>query len=102
MLLLSAPCPGASRGVPDVHDSHRVTENPREDFEWIANKRYDSHAGPPLDAGRPLRKIGNIGYNVSDARFECGGHSIAKLSAAITRNLAQVTNRQRFVNSTHH
>jgi hypothetical protein len=58
----------------------------------IANERHDSHAGPPLDTRRLLWKIGNACYNFSDARFERGCDSIAKLLAAIARNLAQVTN----------
>jgi hypothetical protein len=78
--------------VSDVHNSHGVTDDSIEDFEWIANERYESHAGPPLDARRSFWIIGNVCHNVSDARFERGGDSIAKLLAAITGNLTQVTN----------
>ena len=76
----------------DVHNSHCVTDSPIEDFEWIANERNDSHAASPLDARRPFWIIGNVCYNVSHAHFECSSDSIAKLLAAVARNLAQVTN----------
>ena len=76
----------------DVHNSHCVTDSPIENFEWIANERNDSHAGPLLDARRPFWIISKVCYNVSNTRFERGCDSIAKLLAAIARNLTQVTN----------